>query len=125
MLACLYQGIGTLASLCVDLLRIVVTHHCLVLRWFLATDERDPQALAVARAQNATLFSDLVESTPHLRRLLGWPMLYTDVLALVEQEIMARSAFFFAFAYSSVSGGVVNLRSVRGMDPRTMMLEGT
>lgn len=102
-----------------------MTHCCLVPRWFLATDERDPQALAIARAKNATRFSDLIESTPQLRRLSGWPMMYTDVLALVEQEIMARSAFFFAYAYSSVSGGVVNLRSLRGMDPRTMILDGT
>lgn len=38
---------------------------------------------------------------------------------------MARAAFFFGYAYSSVAGGVVNLRAVRGMDPRAMILEGT
>jgi len=89
----------------------------------LATDERDPEALAVARAKNATLFYDVIESTPGLRRFLGWPMLFTDVLALVEQEIMARSAFFSGYAHTSVAGGVANLRTVRGMDPRTMVLD--
>ena len=89
----------------------------------MATDERDPEVLAVARAKNATLFYDVIESTPELCRLVGWPMLFTDVLALVEQEIMARSAFFSGYALSSVAGGVVNLRTVRGMDPRTMVLD--
>lgn len=91
----------------------------------MATDERDPEALSYARSHGAVLLSDLLESTPALRRLLGWPMLFTDVLALVEQEVMARSAFFFAYAYSSVSGGVVDIRAARGMDPRTMILDGT
>lgn len=89
----------------------------------MATDERDPKVLAIARAKNATLFHDIVDSSPQLRRLLGWPMLITDVMALVEQEVMARSAFFSAYAHSSVAGGVVNLRTVRGMDPRTMILD--
>lgn len=92
-------------------------------RWFLATDERDPKALQKARSRNAILFSDLVESTPELRRLVGWPLLYTDVLALVEQQIMARAAVFFGQARSSVVGGVLNLRGVRGMDPRTTLLD--
>ena len=89
----------------------------------MATDERDPEALAIARAKNATLFYDVIEST-ELRRLLGWPMLFTDVLALVEQEIMARSAFFSGYSLGSVAGGVMNLRTVRGVDPRTMVLDG-
>ena len=51
-------------------------------------------------------------------------MLFIDILALVEQEIMARSAFFSAYAHSSVSGGVADLRTGRGMDPQTMILDG-
>lgn len=91
----------------------------------MATDERNHDTLAYARSQGAILFSDLLESSPHLRRLIGWPIMFSDVLALVEQEVMARSAFFFAYAWSSVSGGVVNIRAVRGMDMRAMFLEGT
>ena len=102
---------------------VAITRYYIV-RWYLATDERDPEALAIARAKNATLFYDLIESTPQLRRWIGWPMLFIDILALVEQEIMARSAFFSAYAHSSVSGGVADLRTERGMDPRTMILDG-
>lgn len=61
----------------------------------------------------------------NIRRLLDYPLLYTDILALVEQSVMARSAYFYGYAYSSVAGGVVNLRAKRGMDRRTMFLEGT
>jgi hypothetical protein len=95
----------------------------MIFRWFLATDERDPEALDYARAHNATLISDLLANIPHLRRLVGWPLLYTDVLALVEQCVMARAAFFLGHYRSSVAGGVVNMRGIRGMDPRTMILD--
>ncbi|KAF8321613.1 hypothetical protein DL93DRAFT_2051313 [Clavulina sp. PMI_390] len=94
-------------------------------RWYLATDERNPDALAYARSKNAVLFSDVLASIPALRRLVGWPLLFTDVIALVEQEVMARSDFFFGYAFSSVAGGVVNIRAGRGMDPRAMLLDGT
>lgn len=111
-----------------DRYAIKVTHNAtlsahITFRWFLATDERSPEVLAYARAHNATLISDLLAETPHLRRLFGWPMLYTDTLGLVEQGVMARAAFFFAHYRSSLAGGVVNLRGVRGMDPRTMILD--
>lgn len=92
-------------------------------RWFLATDERSPQALAYARAQNGILLSDVIINVPHLRRLVGWPLLITDVLAQVEQEVMARAAFFFAHYRSSLAGGVVNMRALRGMDPRNIVLD--
>lgn len=94
-----------------------------LLRWFLATDERSPQALSFARSRDAILLSDLIVNVPHLRRLVGWPLLLTDVLGQVEQEVMARAAFFFAHYRSSLAGGVVNLRALRGMDPRTVLLE--
>lgn len=97
--------------------------HFIIKRWFLATDERDPKALKAARSQNAILISELLESTPELRRLVGWPLLFGDVLALVEQQIMARAAVFFGQARSSVVGGVVNIRGLRGMDPRTTLLD--
>jgi len=89
----------------------------------MATDERNPWVLKLARDKGAIIFNDLVESKPQLRRLLGWPMLFMDVQALVEQEIMARSAFFFAYDHTSVAGGVANIRIARGMDPRTMTLD--
>ncbi|KAF8321693.1 hypothetical protein DL93DRAFT_2163289 [Clavulina sp. PMI_390] len=94
-------------------------------QWYLATDERDPDALAYARSKNAVLLSDVLASMPAMRRLVGWPLLFTDIVALVEQEVMARSAFFFGYAYSSVAGGVVNIRTSRGLDHRAMILDGT
>ena len=106
-------------------------------RWFLATDERDPSALDYARARGAVFISDLlfnpqfVSSTPcyllqetSLRRLEDWPLLYTDVLSILEQSVMARAGLFSAQGRSSVSGGVVNLRGARGMDVRTIITDG-
>lgn len=121
MPAFLCKAIGALTPL-KHPLKAVVTHDHLV-RWFMATDERNPWVLKLARAKGAIIFNDLVESKPQLRRLLGWPMLFMDVQALVEQEIMARSAFFFAYDHTSVAGGVANIRTARGMDPRTMILD--
>lgn len=47
----------------------------------------------------------------------------TDVLALVEQSVMARGYYFYAHAMSSVAGGAVNLRAARGADPRTTLID--
>jgi hypothetical protein len=47
----------------------------------------------------------------------------TDVLSVVEQATLARAAYFYAHAHSSVAGGVVNLRASHGADPRTALLE--
>lgn len=102
----------------------MLTLHQYRTRWFLATDERDPKALQYAREQNATLIHEILADMPGINRLFGWPVLYTDVLALVEQNVMARAAFFFGHSRSSVVGGVVNLRGVRGMDPRTLVVDG-
>lgn len=106
------------------------------IRWYLATDERSPEALDYARSKGAVTISDLllapqsVSSTAcemsgetSLRRIEGWPLLFTDVLALVEQSVMARAGLFWAQWRSSVAGGVVNLRGVRGMDVRTIIMD--
>lgn len=44
------------------------------------------------------------------RHAFGWALMFTDVLALVEQATLAHAAFFYAHAMSSVAGGVINLR---------------
>jgi hypothetical protein len=106
-------------------------------RWYLATDERAPEVLAYARSKGAILVSDLLPprrlifgidghplSESALERLVGWPLLLTDVLGVVEQTIMARASVFYGQYRSSVAGGVVNLRAVRGMDTRTILLDG-
>jgi hypothetical protein len=61
--------------------------------------------------------------TPEDQRLVGWPLLVTDVLAVLEQVVMSRGAFFYGHAMSSVAGGVVNMRGARGMDPRLTLID--
>lgn len=89
-------------------------------RYYIATDERDPENLKYLRDQGAILISDLLTKEDH--QDFGWPILLTDVVAVVEQSIMARAAYFYAHAFSSVAGGVMNLRAGLGKDPRTAML---
>ncbi len=61
--------------------------------------------------------------TPNDRRMVGWPVMFTDVLGILEQVVMARAAFFRGYSYSSVDGGVLNLRAAGGMDPRTAQID--
>ncbi|KZT50933.1 hypothetical protein CALCODRAFT_488317 [Calocera cornea HHB12733] len=89
--------------------------------FFLATDERDPENIAFLRNQSAILINDLL--TPEDRQELGWPIMMTDFLGLLEQAILARSAYFVGRMESSVSGGALNMRAAWGMDPRTMNFE--
>lgn len=90
-------------------------------RYYIATDERDPENLKYLRDQGAILIADLLTKEDH--RELGWPILVTDVLALVEQAVMSHAAYFYAHAFSSVAGGVMNLRAGMGKDPRTASLD--
>ncbi|KAF8329077.1 uncharacterized protein EI90DRAFT_2924656 [Cantharellus anzutake] len=90
-------------------------------KFFLATDERSKQALTYFRENNANLIMDLL--TPDDRRMVGWPLLFTDVLGILEQVVMSHAAFFRGYGYSSVDGGVVNLRAAFGMDPRTVQID--
>ena len=89
--------------------------------FFVATDERDPDARRKIAAAGAVFMSDLL--TLDDRRAFGWPLMITDVLALVEQQLLAHSAFFYGHAMSSLAGVIMNLRAARGADPRTMLLD--
>jgi hypothetical protein len=88
---------------------------------YIATDERDPGNLAYLREQGAVRAPDLI--TMEDRRRFGWPLLLTDVLGLVEQDLLSRGAFFYAHALSSLGGGVVNLRAANGADARTAVID--
>ena len=90
-------------------------------KFYLATDERDPEGIKYVREHGAVLISDLL--TPEDRRFVGWPLLVTDVLALLEQNVMSHAAYFYAHAMSSVAGGVINLRAAGGMDPRLALID--
>ncbi|KAI0308222.1 hypothetical protein B0F90DRAFT_1807467 [Multifurca ochricompacta] len=89
--------------------------------FFIATDERDPGALRVISDAGAVFISDLL--TMEDRRTYGWPLMLTDVRALVEQTLLANSAFFYGHGMSSFAGVIINMRAVRGADPRTMLLD--
>ncbi|KAH8993698.1 hypothetical protein EDB92DRAFT_1979327 [Lactarius akahatsu] len=89
--------------------------------FFVATDERDPDALRKIAAAGAVFMSDLL--TMEDRREFGWPLMITDLMALVEQQLLVRSNFFYGHGMSSFSGAIVNMRAGRGVDPRTMHLD--
>ncbi|PVG04811.1 hypothetical protein CPB86DRAFT_18038 [Serendipita vermifera] len=89
---------------------------------YLATDERSEEGLQYLRQNGAILFNDLM--TQEDRRQFGWGLLFSDVVALVEQQVIGKgSSFFYAHAMSSVAGGIVNLRAASGCDSRTSYLD--
>ena len=90
-------------------------------RFYVATDERDPDAVRVIRDAGGVFLSDLLEMED--RRAFGWPLMFTDVRALVEQLVLAHSAYFYGHKISSYTGRVANLRAGRGADPRTTLLD--
>jgi hypothetical protein len=87
----------------------------------LATDERGAENLEYLRNHSTVLIYDLL--TIEDRRAFGWPLIFTDVLGLVEQSLAAESAFFYGHAMSSFAGGVLNLRALHGMDYETSILD--
>lgn len=90
-------------------------------RYYVATDERDPGNLAYLREHGALRAPDLL--TIEDRRQFGWPLMITDVLGIVEQELISRASFLYAHALSSVAGGALNLRAANGADPRTAEID--
>ncbi|TDL17252.1 hypothetical protein BD410DRAFT_794558 [Rickenella mellea] len=89
--------------------------------FYLATDERTPEALEYMMEHGVIFINDLLTSDDH--QTYGWPLIFTDVLGLVEQAVLSRASYFYAHALSSVAGGVVNLRDARGADPRTYLVD--
>jgi hypothetical protein len=90
-------------------------------RYYLATDERDPDNLAYVSDRGAILLSDLL--TIEDRRAFGWPLMISDVLGLVEQAMLSRADYFYAHALSSFAGGAINMRGAAGLDPRTAEID--
>ncbi|KAK0439354.1 hypothetical protein EV421DRAFT_1713397 [Armillaria borealis] len=87
-------------------------------RFYVATDERDTTILEGFRNEGAVFMDDLL-TIGDRRGKLSWALMLTDFRSLVEQIVLSRAAFFYGHAMSSVAGGVMNLRALRGMDPRT------
>ena len=90
-------------------------------RFFVATDERSPEALQVIHDAGAVILTDLL--TLEDRRDFGWSLMISDVRAIVEQAVLFHSAFFYGHALSSLAGVITNMRAARGADPRTMLLD--
>jgi hypothetical protein len=86
-------------------------------RFLVATDEKDREALEVIRREGGVFLLDLL--TIEDRREFGWPLLLTDVRAILEQSMLAHSAYFCGHLMSSVSGAIMNKRAVLGADRRT------
>ena len=90
--------------------------------FFIATDERDPNALSMFASAGALFVSDLL--TREDRREFGWPLVISDVIAVIEQQMLARSSYFYGHCLSSFAGAIVNMRAAHGADPRTAFLDG-
>ena len=90
-------------------------------RFYVATDERNPDALRVISDAGGVFLNELLEIED--RRTFGWPLMLTDVRALVEQSVLAHSAYFYGHTLSSYAGRIANMRAARGADPRTTLLE--
>ena len=71
--------------------------------FFVATDERDPDTRRKIAGAGAVFVSDLL--TAEDRRSFGWALMITDVMALVEQQVLVHSDYFYGHCLSSFSGG--------------------
>jgi len=90
-------------------------------RFFIATDERDPDALRVISDAGGVYLTDLLKMED--KRKYGWLLAFMDVRALVEQLVLSHSAFFYGHMLSSYSGRVANMRAARGADCRTTLID--
>ncbi|GAA5824421.1 hypothetical protein JCM5353_005032 [Sporobolomyces roseus] len=82
--------------------------------FYLATDESNSTYLEHYRSAGAVLLSDLL--LPSDLAYLGPISSYNDILALVEQQVLARSDFFAGSELSSTTGGAVNVRTGLGKE---------
>ncbi len=80
-------------------------------RFYVATDERDPDALRVISDAGGVFLTDLLEMED--RRTFGWPLMLTDVRGILEQS----------HKLSSYAGRVANLRAARGADRHTTLTD--
>lgn len=99
----------------------------------MSTDERDPEIRKAMAEEGATYFQDLVTFEDRLK--FGPTLMLTDVIALVEQAVLARGASFYGkssgivlynyvdcftgHCISSFAGGTINMRAALGDDYRT------
>ena len=75
--------------------------------FYLATDERNATALALFRSEGAVLAVDLLTAADRRELAGSWALLFTDVVAVLEQEVLARAGLFYGHAMSSFVGSSV------------------
>jgi hypothetical protein len=90
------------------------------LRFYLATDERNATALACFRSEGAVFASDLLTAADRRELAGSWSLVFTDVVAVLEQEVLARSGTFYGHAMSSFVGASVDLVDVGNGDGRRL-----
>jgi hypothetical protein len=62
--------------------------------FYLATDERNATMIEYFKENGAVMFNDLV--TPEDRReLAAWSLVFTDVLGVMEQTLLARAGYLW------------------------------
>jgi hypothetical protein len=86
-------------------------------KFYVATDESDPEKLNYFSENGGIMFRDLV--TLEDRHEFGWGILFSDIIGLVEQATLARASYFYGSAMSSFAGGVFNMRAVLGAEEVT------
>ncbi|KAI0299898.1 hypothetical protein BC826DRAFT_906218 [Russula brevipes] len=89
--------------------------------FFVATDERDPEGRRLIRDAGGVFLSDLL--TKNDKRDFGWPFMFSDVRALVEQSVLVHSGYFYGNLMSSFAGRVENMRAAHGVDRQTTLLD--
>ncbi|KAH9812417.1 hypothetical protein DFH28DRAFT_899111 [Melampsora americana] len=87
---------------------------------YLATNAKGVE-LDYLKEQNVILLNDLLDDSDRLE--LGFSSYFGDTLAILEQSLMIRSAFFFGDAHSSVPGAILNRRVHYGIDERLTKIE--
>ncbi|KIJ68468.1 hypothetical protein HYDPIDRAFT_179583 [Hydnomerulius pinastri MD-312] len=90
-------------------------------RFFIATDESDPEKLQYFSNNGAIMFRELM--TFEDRHEFGWGILFADIIGLVEQATLARASYFYGSAMSSFTGGVFNMRAVLGAEQITALAD--
>ncbi|KAI8449387.1 hypothetical protein BY996DRAFT_7487592 [Phakopsora pachyrhizi] len=90
--------------------------------FYLATNIRSSEDLKFLRSKNIVLLQDLLDESD--KRLLGkLSASFMDTLAILEQCLIIRSAYYYGDAHSSISGLILNQRVSNGIDERLTRLE--
>ncbi|EJU02245.1 hypothetical protein DACRYDRAFT_94635 [Dacryopinax primogenitus] len=91
---------------------------------FLATDAQDETSVKLLHSTGVVLLSDLL--TPADRASLGHfaqYLMFGDVQAVLEHELLARAAFYYGHAISAASGVILEARARAGIDRRLAQID--